>query len=272
MKFFAGLFALMAVTSVAAVPYPRGAQDDQVAAAKGGAGKAAAVKGGVAGLFGGGVAAANAGNAGKGDAAAKAAAAKAKADADAAAAALAAGNSTATADNSTASVDNSTATADNSTASVDNSANATATATASGATRTRACDMGDQALAGGLQASVLIGIGQQASVVTLQGAAAAADFADGVTRLQQFVDTQALQLQMIQGIADDDSFAQTQIALLATSGTAQAALVKGLTDAKASAADLTTLLDSFTTSTGVAQDGANQALIDCFLPLTAVSG
>ncbi|KAJ7692159.1 hypothetical protein B0H17DRAFT_547889 [Mycena rosella] len=90
------------------------------------------------------------------------------------------------ADNSTAvasSADNSTAT------SVDNSANSTAatgTATAAASIRTRPCDMGDQSLAGGLQASTLVGFGQQAAVTTLQNATAAADFTDGVTRLQQF--------------------------------------------------------------------------------------
>jgi hypothetical protein len=133
--------------------------------------------------------------------------------------------------------------------------------------------MGDQSLAGGMAAMVLIGIGQQASVVTLQNTTAAADFADGVTRLQQFTDTQSLQLQMAQGIADEDSFAQTQLKLLATSQTAQEGLIKGLTgDATTDAATLTQLAGSFLDSTNNAQDGAEQALIDCFIPLNAVSG
>lgn len=45
-----------------------------------------------------------------------------------------------------------------------------------------------------------------------------------------------------------------------------------LTGAAADNSTLTTLLASFATSTGQAQDGASQALIDCFLPTTAVSG
>jgi len=159
-----------------------------------------------------------------------------------------------------------------------NSTAATGTSTAVSATRTRPCDMGDQSLAGGLQASVLIGIGQQASVVTLQGAVGnASAFSDGVTRLQQFVDTAALQLQMAQGIADDGSFAQTQLKLLATSQTSQATSVKALSAAGAATAaatnqTLTDLLASFLDSTNNAQDGAEQALIDCFIPLNAVSG
>jgi len=119
---------------------------------------------------------------------------------------------------------------------------------------------------------VVIGIGQQASVLTLQNSTAAADFSTATDRLNQFISTQSLQLQMAQGIADDDSFAQTQLGLLATSQTDQETLAKSLVDATTSAATLTQLLDSFTASTGNAQDGADQALIDCFLPLTAVSG
>jgi hypothetical protein len=272
MKFFAGLFALMAVTSVAAAPYPQrnGGPGAQVAKSP------AAAKGGLAGALAG-VAASKAAKGNKGDAnagnanananAGNANANAANANANAANANANAGNANANAGNANANAGNANANAGNA-----NAGNATATATASGATRTRACDMGDQSLAAGLQASVTIGIGQQAAVVTLQNATAAADFTDGQTRLQQFVDTQALQLQMIQGIADDGSLAQPQIALLATAATSQAALVKGLVDAKTSAADLTTLLDSFTTSTGDAQDGVNNALIDCFIPLTAVSG
>jgi hypothetical protein len=119
---------------------------------------------------------------------------------------------------------------------------------------------------------VPIGIGQQASVLTIQNTTDAADFATAVTRLNQFISTQSLQLQMTQAIADDDSFAQPQLALLATSQTAQEGLAKGLVDVKTSADQLNQLLQSFQDSTGVAQDGVNNALIDCFLPTTAVSG
>lgn len=236
MKFTAALFALMAISSVAAAP----------AHLKAGAKGAVGVKAGKT--------LTNSKTSSNGASAANNAAS---------------GNATATAtsDNSTAvasSSDNSTADASNSTAS--------STSTASAATRTRPCDQGDQSLAAGLQASVVIGIGQQASILTLQNATAAADFTDGVTRLNQFISTQSLQLQMAQGIADDGSFAQTQLKLLAASQTAQEGLAKTLVDATTSADTLNQLLESFTTSTGVAQDGVDQALIDCFLPLTAVSG
>jgi asparagine N-glycosylation enzyme membrane subunit Stt3 len=272
MKFFAALFALMAVTSVAAAPaHLPSALQKGAAAIKAGKGSKGSAVGGAAGAL----------AAAKANAASKAAAA-------ASSASTSVDNSTASAvDNSTASaVDNSTASAaDNSTASAaDNSTasaadNSTAAADASAAadaaaskTRIRDCDMGDQSLAAGLQAMTTIGIGQQAAVVTLQGATAAADFAAGVTRLQQFVDTQGLQLQMAQGIADDGSFAQTQLKLLAASQTQQEAAVKTLVDAQTSAADLATLLTSFLTTTDNAQDGAEQALIDCRIPLNAISG
>lgn len=186
------------------------------------------------------------------------------------------------ADNSS-SVDDSSAS--NSTDSSDDSSssNATATSTAASATRTRPCDQGDQSLAAGLNAAVIIGMGEQASVVTLQNissqaAFSASDFSTGVTRLQQFVSTMGLQLQMAQGIADDDSFAQTQLKLLAASQTDQATQVQGLAnvqsaaDAQGAADTLSSLLTSFLASTNNAQDGAEQALIDCFLPLTTVSG
>lgn len=237
MKFLAVAFALMAVSSVAALPAKIDFQGQGAALSKGA--KAAT--------------AAKAAKSSKGKGSNNAAAA----------AAAAAGNSTAV--NGTATVDDS-ASADNSTAS--------ATQTAGSATRTRPCDQGDQALAAGLQASVVIGIGQQASVVTLQNSTAAADFATNQQRLQQFVDTQSLQLQMAQGIADDGSFAQTQLKLLAASQTAQEGLVKTLVggDVTASADTLTQLLASFLDTTNNAQDGAEQALIDCFLPLNAVSG
>jgi len=244
MKFLAVAFALMAVSSVAALPAKIDFQGQGAALSKGA--KAAA--------------AAKAAKSSKGKGSNNGAAAAAAA---AAATAAAADNSTAV--NGTATVDNS-ASADNSTAS--------ATQTAGSATRTRPCDQGDQALAAGLQASVVIGIGQQASVVTLQNSTAAADFATNQQRLQQFVDTQSLQLQMAQGIADDGSFAQTQLKLLAASQTAQEGLVKTLVggDVTASADTLTQLLASFLDTTNNAQDGAEQALIDCFLPLNAVSG
>ncbi|KAF7311863.1 hypothetical protein MIND_00197100 [Mycena indigotica] len=160
---------------------------------------------------------------------------------------------------------------------------ASSTATAAGATRTRPCDQGDQSLAAGLNAAVVIGLGLQASVATLQNISsqaqfAAKDFADGVTRLQQFQDTMGLQLQVAQAIADDDSFAQTQLKLLAAAQTATSATIKSLSgvasaaQAKSAANTLSALLNDFLTTTNTAQDGASQALIDCFLPLTTVSG
>jgi len=188
------------------------------------------------------------------------------------------------ADNSN-SVDDSSASnsTDSSDDSSDDSSNASATSTAASATRTRPCDQGDQSLAAGLNAAVIIGMGEQASVVTLQNISSqadfsASDFSTGVTRLQQFVSTMGLQLQMAQGIADDDSFAQTQLKLLAASQTDQATQVQGLAnvqsaaDAQGAADTLSSLLTSFLASTNNAQDGAEQALIDCFLPLTTVSG
>ncbi|KAJ7199002.1 hypothetical protein GGX14DRAFT_468557 [Mycena pura] len=201
-----------------------------------------------------------------------------QADSVAASVAASADPASATAADNSTSVDDSSAS--NST---DDSSAATSTSTAASATRTRPCDQGDQSLAAGLTAAVVVGMGQQASVLTLQNissqaAFSASDFSDGVTRLQQFTDTMGLQLQMAQGIADDDSFAQTQLKLLAASQTDQDTQVKGLAsvqsaaDAQGAADTLSTLLTSFLASTNNAQDGAEQALIDCFLPLTTVSG
>jgi hypothetical protein len=233
MKFFATLFALMAVASVTAAP-AKFAPAAKAVAQKGGNGKAAT---------------AVAAGSGAG-----------------AAAAAAANSSTADASSS-----NSTATAASSS---DNSTAATGTSTAASATRTRPCDQGDQSLAAGLQAAVVISMGQQASILTLQNSTAAADFATNQQRLQQFTDTAGLQLQMAQGIADDGSFAQTQLGLLATSQATQETLVKSLVggDVTSSAATLTQLAQSFLDSTNNAMDGAEQALIDCTLPLTTLSG
>ncbi|KAJ7765856.1 hypothetical protein DFH07DRAFT_358322 [Mycena maculata] len=228
MKFLAALFALMAVTSVAAAPAHLGG----AAAAKAGA-----------------VAKASVGKADK---------------------ASVASSNNAASSNSTSSSSSSNSTSSDSSS---NSTAASSTSTAAAATRTRPCDMGDQSLAGGLAASVLIGIGQQASVLTIQNTTNSTDFSTAVTRLNQFISTQALQLQMAQGIADSDSFAQTQLALLATAQDSQTKLAAQLTgDAATDADTLSQLLDSFVTSTGNAQDGVDQALIDCFLPLNAVSG
>jgi len=174
------------------------------------------------------------------------------------------------------SVDNSSSLS-NSTSNVASSSSsnntASSTSTANSATRTRPCDQGDQSLAAGLQAAVVIGIGQQASVATIQATNNSADFQTAVTRLQQFVDTMGLQLQMAQGIADDGSFAQTQLKLLAASQTSQETAVKGLAgSAQQNVQALNDLLNSFQASTDNSQDGAEQALIDCFLPVNAVSG
>jgi len=199
-----------------------------------------------------------------------------------------AGKSTAKGNNNKSGVSTAAATASNSTAdassnsTADASSNSTAsssassTVTAASATRTRPCDQGDQSLAAGLQANVIVGIGEQASVLTIQSllssGGAASDIQDGITRLQQFISTSALQLQMATGIADDGSFAQPQLALLNSSLATQQSLTASLTGAASDNATLSQLLDSFTASTGDSQDGANNALIDCFLPLTAVSG
>lgn len=103
--------------------------------------------------------------------------------------------------------------------------------------RNRACDQGDQSLASGMQSNVVIGIGQQASVVTLQGLVGGnqAAFRTGLTRLNQFMSSEfvivlfwallkltmlvyhvaaALNLQMMEGIADTASLAQPQLALV----------------------------------------------------------
>jgi len=267
MKFSAVFVALMAATTALAAPH-QNRRVENALAAKGPAQNnqqgniAAAVK------------SAKAKGKGKGSNAAAA---------EAASASSATPASASSADNSS-SVDN--ASASNSTDTSDDNgddSSATATSTAASATRTRPCDQGDQSLAAGLTAAVVVGMGQQASVLTLQNissqaAFSAGDFSDGVTRLQQFTDTMGLQLQMAQGIADDDSFAQTQLKLLAASQTDQDTQVKGLAsvqsaaDAQGAADTLSTLLTSFLASTNNAQDGAEQALIDCFLPLTTVSG
>ncbi|KZP25688.1 hypothetical protein FIBSPDRAFT_1041292 [Athelia psychrophila] len=176
--------------------------------------------------------------------------------------------------NSTASASNSTASTSTQTAAASNGTAASSTQTAAAATRTRPCDQGDQSLAAALNSMVTVGLGQQASVLTLQGliGGAAADFQTGVDRLNQFSSTSDLLLQAATGIADDGSLAQPQLALLNTTSPAQAAMVKTLSGKAADNATLSTLLDSFVTSTGQAQDGAGQALIDCFLPTNTVSG
>ncbi|KAM0747506.1 hypothetical protein T439DRAFT_359289 [Meredithblackwellia eburnea MCA 4105] len=169
--------------------------------------------------------------------------------------------------------------ASNSTATLDNSNSTSTSSSVSSATspaRTRARDQGDQSLAAGLQAMVTIGIGQQAAVLTIQNlttsGGAASDISDAITRLQQFQDTAKLQLQMAQGIADDGSFAQPQLALLATAAASQDTMIKSLTGDASDAKTLSTLLNSFASSTNDSQDGVSNALVDCFLPLTAVSG
>jgi len=171
-------------------------------------------------------------------------------------------------------VSNSTAANNNSTG-TDNSNNNTASATnsAAAATRTRPCDQGDQSLAAALQANVIIGIGQQASVVTLQGLAggAQADVQTAVDRLNQFMNTSSLQLQVAAAIADEASLAQGQLSSLQSSLVDQQNLISSLTGTAADNDTLSSLLDSFVTSTGLSQDGAGLALVDCFLPLTAVS-
>jgi len=278
MKFTAALFALMAVTSVAAAPAH---QKSTTVAKSGGAGKAA---GGLAAALAGAEAAKKA-KASKGIQGTGASSNAAAVDNSAASADNSTVSSTADASNSTADASNSTSTADasNSTSTADAS-NSTSTADASNSTassataglsadiKQRACDMGDQSLAAGLSALMTVGIGSQAAVLTLQNATAAADFATGVTRLQQFISTAALQLQMAQGIADSGSFAQPQLALLATDQASQATAAGTLVDATTSAAALTSLGASFLDSTNNAMTGAANALADCRIPLNAVSG
>jgi hypothetical protein len=100
------------------------------------------------------------------------------------------GNAVAKSSNSASATSNSTATF-NSTAS--------GTTTAASATRTRPCDQGDQSLAAGLQANIIVGIGQQASVLTIQSllasGGAASDVQDGITRLNQFMNSMFFFLQ-----------------------------------------------------------------------------
>jgi len=135
--------------------------------------------------------------------------------------------------------------------------------------------MGDQSAAAGLSANALIGIGQQASVVTLQGLLghSAADFKTGTDRLNQFMRTSVAQLKTVVGIIDAGSFAQTQVKLLEQSQIAQQKLVNQLGGKEETDRTiLKQLLGSFQVSTGDSQDGAEQALIDCFTPVNAVSG
>ncbi|KAF9021720.1 hypothetical protein BDP27DRAFT_1439106 [Rhodocollybia butyracea] len=189
------------------------------------------------------------------------------------------GNAVAKSSNSASATSNSSA-ASNSSATSSSTATSNSTAsgttTAASATRTRPCDQGDQSLAAGLQANVIVGIGQQASVLTIQSllasGGAASDVQDGITRLTQFLNTSALQIQMAAGIADSGSFAQPQLALLASAQSSQQQLVSSLTGTASDNSTLNQLLESFTASTDNSQDGASNALIDCFLPLTAVSG
>ncbi|KAJ7595774.1 hypothetical protein C8J56DRAFT_923182 [Mycena floridula] len=247
-------------TLAAAGPIAREAKQDDVAVGKAEAAPAAKADPPVAGKIATAAAAAKA-KAAKGAAALKGAAAAAKAGKK--------GTATATAVDSTA-TDSSNST------SVDNSSNSTATgvSSAASATRTRACDQGDQSLAAALQANVVIGLGLQASVATLQGLAnggAAADVTDAQTRLAQFASTSDLQLQTAAGIADDDSLAQPQLQQLQASIADQQKSIASLTGGAADAATLQSLADSFVASTGLSQDGASNAVIDCFLPLTAVS-
>ncbi|KAL8291348.1 hypothetical protein RQP46_002326 [Phenoliferia psychrophenolica] len=97
-----------------------------------------------------------------------------------------------------------------------------------------------------------------------------------MTRLQQFQDVAALQLQMVQLMASPTNLAQTQLSLLSTTTADQGTQLKTVTlaaaDVATDVATLAALVTSFAASTGISQDGAAQALIDCFLPLTAVSG
>jgi len=130
---------------------------------------------------------------------------------------------------------------------------------------------------------VTISLGLQASVQTLQNISSqadfsASDFSDGATRLAQFQSTMALQLQMAQGIADTGSFAQKQLGLLSglqnTTDPLVASLanVQSASDAQSAASTLTSLAQNFLDTTNNALDGAEQAIIDCTLPLATVSG
>jgi len=149
--------------------------------------------------------------------------------------------------------------------------------------KNRPCDQGDQSLAASLSSAVIMGMGLQASVLTLQNISSQATFDadgfnDGVTRLQQFQDTFTAQIQAATTIADDDSFAQPQIKLLTAAVTSNAAAIKQLSgitsaaQATAAAGQLSTLLAGFLSTTNDAQDGSVLALADCFLPLATVSG
>ena len=68
-----------------------------------------------------------------------------------------------------------------------------ATSTAASATRTRPCDQGDQSLAAGLTANSVVGLGEQASVLSLQGLVSSngnqQDISAAMTRLEQFINS-----------------------------------------------------------------------------------
>lgn len=148
------------------------------------------------------------------------------------------------------------------------------------AARTRPCDEGDQSLQAGLQALITVHLGAQSTVTTLTevvqkknvNAADVTSFAANQKRLQQFLQTADLQLKMTDAIADDDSFAQPQLASLKKSTAAALSITNGLKNQASDVNTLKKLGQTLRTATGVVQDGVNNAVVDCFLPTNLVSG
>ena len=81
-------------------------------------------------------------------------------------------NNTSSNNSNSASSNNNNSSNDSSNSSSSDNSSATSTNSASAPARTRPCDQGDQSLAAALQANVIIALGQQASVITLQGISA----------------------------------------------------------------------------------------------------
>lgn len=120
-----------------------------------------------------------------------------------------------------------------------------------------------------------IGLGLQATVQNLQNLTSSggskSDIKAATDRMQQFLNTSSLNLQMAGGIADSGSLAQPQIQKLLSDLSDQNTLVTSLTGSSSDSKTLSSLATSSLETTNDAQDGASNALIDCFMPLTALS-
>jgi len=171
----------------------------------------------------------------------------------------------------------STSSSDASTRTSDSTSTATATSSAATIAKDRDCDQGDLSLSSGLETNTVVLLGMQAAVQTLldlvsNGNSTSADISDATTRLQQFMNTTTLQIQMATGIADDDSLAQPQLTELQSALNDQAELFNTLTGTNSDIDSLNKLADSAKTATGLSQDGSNNAIVDCNLSLTVISG